>query len=156
MTSIKVGYTTSDYFYTLEPEKIPSHETCQTKYSVVFDTSCSFFPMNNDIKECGNPQRSDFTDCLMRIDEEKGTNYADQYQDFIDSSNNCYMAALCKNRKYAEKIEEQQTRHLGTNETYKNTESLVVNEQWKLMHLGLGIFGMIAGIYILNTTNASQ
>lgn len=154
MADIKVGYTISDYFYTLEPEKIPSHETCEKKYSVKFDTtSCSFFPMNNDIKECGNPQRSDFNDCLTRVDKEKGTNYTMKYQNFIDSSNNCYMAALCKNRKYAEKIEDQQTRHLGTNETYQNVISILANEQWKSMHLGVGIVGLIAGIYLLNHTS---
>lgn len=156
MTDIKVGYTTSDYFYTLEPEKIPSHETCETTYSVVFDTSCSFFPMNSDIqKKCGNPQLSTFTECLDRIDAEKGTTYAQQYQSFIDLSNNCYMKALCKNRKYAEKIEEQQTRHLGTNETYENVKSILVNEQWKTIHLGFGIFGVVLGIYMFSKSSTN-
>lgn len=150
MTDIKISYTTSDYLYTLAPEKIPSHETCETTYSVVFDSSCSFSPMNNDIASCGDPQSPGFKECLTRIDKEKGTNYQEEYTRFIDLSNNCYMAALCKNRKYAEKIQEQQTRHLGTNETYKNVKSILANEQWKTIHLGLGIFGMIAGIYILN------
>ena len=150
MTDIKIGYTTSDYFYTLEPEKIPSREICQSKYSSVYDTSCSFLPMSNEIKSCGNPQTGGFAQCLAQIDQEKGTHYSQQYTDFMDSSNNCYLSALCKNRKYAEKIQEQQTRHLGTNETYKNVKSILENEQWKSLHLGLGIFGIIVGIYMLN------
>jgi hypothetical protein len=152
MTDIKIGYTTSDYFYTLEPEKVPDHQTCETLYTVYFDNSCSFFPLNSELSRCRdkNQNTNDFKNCLSTVDSEKGTNYVEQYQTWLDSSNNCYKTALCKNRKYAEKIQEQQTRHLGTNEHYNNVKSILINEQWKTLHLGFGILGIIGAAYLLN------
>ena len=50
MADIKVGYTTSDYFYTLEPEKVPSHQTCEANFNIQFeDASCGFFTLTPQI-----------------------------------------------------------------------------------------------------------
>lgn len=158
MADIRIGYTTSDYFYTLEPEKIPNHDTCERKYNIEVDTSCSLLP--NEIRRCF---LLDFSneggrETCMRDVGTQNHNQADYYQKYvnwIDSSSNCYTAALCKNRKYAEKVEEQQTRHLGTNQNYENMKSLLTNEQWKSIQLGVGIVGIIGAIYLLNKNSVS-
>lgn len=160
MADIQIGYTTSDYFYTLEPEKIPSHQTCETKYNVDFDTSCAFLPINSQIKHCllDFSNQSGREGCMREVDlaNNNQTNYYQQYTRWIDSSSNCYTAALCKNRAYAEKIQEQQTRHLGTNQNYENMQSLLTNEEWKTVQLGVGIVGVIGAIYLLNKNSASS
>lgn len=158
MTDIRVGYTTSDYFYTLEPEKIPSHQTCEAQYNIEVDASCSLLP--NEIRRCfllDFTNQSGRENCLRDIDEgnDNKTQYYEQYKKWINTDSNCYTAALCKNRKYAEKIQEQQTRHLGTEQNHENMQSLLTNEQWKSIQLGIGIVGILGGIYLLNKRTVS-
>jgi len=172
MTDIKVGYTTSDYFYTLAAGNVPDDSTCETKYNIEYETqNCGFTPMP-EIRHClldftnenGRDKTRDYdyygsydSGCLRDVDVSNNnqTNYFQEYKLWLDSSSNCYQAALCKNKKYAKKIEDQQTRHLGTNQTYENMNSFLTNEQWKTVQLGLGLAGIIGGIYILNKSSAS-
>lgn len=163
MTDIKIGYTTSDYFYTLETEKVPDHQTCETKYTLEVDNSCS--KIEPEVMRCflldfSNESGRGRGDCLQSIDASNAaigsaTNFYNKYVNWIDSSLNCYNAALCNNRKYAEKIQEQQTRHLGTNQNYENMKTLLTNEQWKSIQLGAGILGIIGAIYLLRKTDVS-
>jgi hypothetical protein len=117
MTDIKIGYTTSDYFYTIE--NTPSQAICDVSYVIIPESTCT------------------------------------NEQSWIDNSYNCYTAALCKNQKYAKTIQQQQTQHLGTNQNFDNTKLFVTNEQWKSIHLGLGIVAIIGGIYFFNNNTQS-
>ena len=162
MADIKVGYTISDYFYTLEPEKIPDHDTCERQFNIEFDTSCAMFSITPEIKHCildfSNESGRTKEECLRDVDirNNNKTQYFQQYSSWLDSSANCYTAALCKNRKYAEKLQEQQTRHLGTEQNYENMNVFLTNEQWKTFQLGLGIAGVIAGIYFMNKNKSIE
>lgn len=154
MTDIKIGYTVSDYFYTLEPEKIPDHQTCETRYNIDLDASCSFLPISREIKHCilDFSNETGREQCLRDVDvaNNNKTQYYKQYTEWLDSSSNCYTAALCQNRKYANKIEQQQSSHLGTEQNYENKQAFLTNEQWKTVQLGVGVVAVIAGIYYMN------
>lgn len=154
MANINVGYTTSDYFYTIEPEKIPDHQTCETKFNIDFDASCSFLPVSREIKHCilDFSNESGRQKCLRDTDIANGekTQYFKQYMEWLDSSSNCYTAALCQNRKYAEQIQSQQSSHLGTEQAYENMKVFLTNEQWKTVQLGVGVIGLVAAIYLIN------
>lgn len=155
MADIRVGYTTSDYFYTLESDKVPSHQTCERKYKLDFDTSCAFLPVSEEIKHCildfSNESGRIDSQCLRDVDvrNQNKTDYFKKYTTWLDSSANCYTAALCKNREYAEKIQEQQSRHLGSNQNYENVLSLLTNEQWKSIQLGLGLLCITGAIFYI-------
>jgi hypothetical protein len=72
---------------------------------------------------------------------------------WADYSMNCYKKQLCLNEQYATQIMNMEMDHLGTNQNYMNLETLQMKEYLRMFNLGIGMVGLVAGIFYLYTTD---
>ena len=163
---ITVGYSPTDFFYVMANEAVPSDTECQTSFSTTMipDASCvPYHPatINDDFlnKINTNCSGKDIGSCLQKIDDDNATkNIASSYHSVYiadypkwkawqDNSYNCYRKELCKNKENAQRIQQIQNNHLGSDQNYHDTLTLYKNEYAKMVNLSVGILAIIAVIF---------
>jgi hypothetical protein len=163
MSSTNIKYSPNDFFYLKgnNPDvRMPSSEDCTLKYSIIPDSSCVVYNVPDDflkeLETCNknnNISDDEIKGCLEIYDISYGTTYSkyyDKYRNWQDNSGNCYAKELCLNKELADKINNIQNNHLGTDEKEKDTNKVYNNELFKTFNLSVGIAILAGSIYYMS------
>ena len=160
MTSTSIKYSKNDFFYLKgnNPDiRLPSEQDCSLKYSIIPDSSCVLYNVPDNFLEqlniCNpNKNKSDeeIKSCLNIYDVSYSQQYSksyDKYKNWQDNSGNCYIKELCLNKKLADKINNIQNNHLGTDEKEKDSDKIYNDEVVKTINISIGIAILLGSIY---------
>lgn len=117
---ITIAYSPTDFYYVMANEAVPTDAECRDNYS--------------------DAQVPD-TNCVPVVSGQPG------YNTWRTNSVNCLRKELCKNKENAQRIQQIQNNHLGSDQNYHDTLTLYKNEYAKMVNLSVGILAIIAVIF---------